>query len=100
MACFDACFGARNAPPSPSRLRRVTTQTSVERLLPQDNASDAQLSAVMLAPPTLMRASNLPLPPPSPEPHSLARSSVDSAEFEGEDDGTYRYLLMPVRLTG
>ena len=82
MACFDAFSCCASATPSPPRMRRVTTQTSVERLLPRQDLGDAT-SAVM-APPALMRAPSLPLPPRSPEHNPLARTCAADAELEDD----------------
>ena len=60
-------------------MRRVTTQTSVERLLPGDAAAE-----VMHAP-SLMRAPSLPLAPRSPEQHPLPCTCAEQAELEEVD---------------
>ena len=86
MACFDAFSCCSSATPSPPRMRRVTTQTSVERLLPRQDLGDA--SAVM-APPVLMRAPiSLPLAPRSPEHHPLPRACASDAELDEYADLT------------
>lgn len=83
MSCFSALSCCAPATPSPSRLRRVPTQTSVERLLPLER-SDAPTTGVVLSPPALMRAPSLPLSPRSPEPHPMPRA--EGAEYEEEED--------------
>ena len=88
MSCFDALSCCATAAPSPPRLRRVTTQTSVERLLPQDSTagSDAQPRGVLLAPPTLMLPLSRPGAPRSPEPHPLPRTCAEGADYEESED--------------
>lgn len=85
MSCFSALSCCAPATPSPSRLRRVPTQTSVERLLPLER-SDAPTTGVVLSPPALMRAPSLPLSPRSPEPHPMPRPRAEGAEYEEEED--------------
>jgi hypothetical protein len=83
MACFDAFSCCASSAPSPPLMRRVTTQTSVERLLPGQDLGDA---VVLASSPALMRAPSLPLASRSPEQHPFPRTCVEEAELEAELD--------------
>ena len=83
MACINAFSCCAGSAPSPPRMRRVITQTSVERLLPRQD--DASADAVMAAP-ALMRAPSLPLAPRSPEQQARPHTCAEETELEDEVD--------------